>query len=309
MPVLTPTSPSNDTSPRLHPGTQLLRISGYLLGLVGIYAEREQLFPDTWLWLTLPKEAWHPSVVVFNSATLWEPFALALLYVFLLTFLIRFLRSLWIGTLRDMRPWLLVRAVLLGLSFLLLLLTSKAVQAGHRILDTRTTDVLTNLRPSLSQTAVEMLILQANLAMLRPQERNSVEGPDYVGNQLYRDVLEALDRTGQGESIANHSNYTRMYLHGRLFRCEQKDGKTQENTDHNRALLCVRSYLRGSDQLAGYRLLIKFDTSTLLQSARYVGSSHHEGCQLFLEIPPTSSKTYPAVCSLEEERRHLAPYY
>jgi hypothetical protein len=285
---------------------ELLRISGYVLGLVGTYAETERLLPDTWLWLTLPKGGWHPSVVIFDPATLWLPFLVLLLQVLLITFLIRFLHSLGAGTLREMRPWLLVRAVLLGLSFLLFLLSStEAVNAGQQIIDTRVKDVLANLRSGLSQTDVEMLIVQANLAMLRPPDRAAVEGADSIGNQLYGNVQDARARIGRGEHIFDAPPSHIMDPRGRLFHCSQV-GKTQANTDHDRRLLCSRKYMSGSDPHGWYFLLIKFDASTLLQSARYVRLHHQEPrCRLISEIPSAPSKTYPEVCSREEELKNL----
>jgi hypothetical protein len=298
-----PTSPHNTANSRPRPGKELVRISVYVLGLVGAYVETERLLPDTWLWLTLPKGEWHPSLVLFNPATLWFPITALLPHVLLLAFLVRFFRCLQTGTLREMRPWLLVRAALLGLSLLFVLSTSEAVQTGQQILDTRATDVLRNLRPDLSQAEVETLILQANLAMLRPPERGSLEGPDHEGGNLYIKTQEALARIGRGERIFEASPMrSTIDIHKRILDCSQEDGTARENADHNRVLLCYRNYMRGSDPQGGASLLVKFDASTRLQSARYRQTRRHAdpSCQVIFEIPPAPNKTYPAICSPED---------
>lgn len=298
----TPRSPFNTTGSRPRPKKELWRISWYILGLIGSYLVTEPLIPDTWLWLTLPKEEWHPSTVFFNSGTAYLEFAVLLLQILLLTFLVRFLRCLWAGMLREMRPWLLARAALLVLSFLLILSTSEANQAGQRTFDARSAAVLTNLRPGLSQTEVETLILKADLAMLRPPERDSVEGPDYEGHNLHKTIQDALARISQGERIFEASpRRTRIDGFQRVFDCHQKDGKARQNADHNRLLECYRQYMHVSEHTGAAGLSIQFDTAALLQSARYrQWKRHAASCQIIFEVPPAPDTIYPAVCPPEE---------
>jgi hypothetical protein len=297
MTVPIPTTSSNTTGLRPRPGRELWRISWYLLGLIGSYLATELLIPDTWLWLTLSEEQWHPSTVFFNTGTAGLELAVPLLQILLVTFLVRFLRCLSAGTLQEMRPWLLIRAALLGLSFLLLLSTWDANQAGQRIFDARSAAVLTNLRPGLSQTDVEMLILDADLAMLRPPERDSVEGPDFEGHNLSRNIQDALARINKGERIFEASpGRTRIDAYQRVFDCHQKDKKVQENADHGRVLECYRKYMHVSDQTGGAGLSITFDASNLLQAASYRQWRRSVSCQIIFEVPPAPGKTYPAIC-------------
>lgn len=286
---LTPKSQTEVGFGRAHFINELLRLSGYLIGLMITVWEVSSRWDNVVTWLTTSMEKWSPSL---ESCCLGVSLEIPMFVLWGLSFALlgRTITSCNSQGMSPAMPWLLARTAFLALSLLAILAISLTSLAARNVFDQREIDALTTLHVGLPRQAVEATIEEANRAILTAKHPDGRSVINEANEQIVHALRDTRHETRNGERVLVPPGTLQWPFRNALFSCSGKEG--------DRKVVCWRHYTRGSDPDYGFSLRLTFNENNTLASARLQTSKHQPRgkCRLVFEIPPSEQRDPSAPC-------------
>ncbi|HEY6821948.1 MAG TPA: hypothetical protein VI321_07995 [Burkholderiales bacterium] len=195
--------------------------------------------------------------------------------------------------LRVAAPWLALRMVIVGVTFVYALSAIQASEVASRIVEARTAEVLAGLQQGMAKGAAETVILKANASLVPPSASGAASDRE---NVEYRKVREALALAESGQPVS----FEQLHFHRALFNAnlDSLDRIAAPRAAGSQSLF-VRSCCQMMFRWTRYDLFLDYDADNRLKAARYLKSSHEDGedqsCVVLFELPP-GGKAYPYPC-------------
>lgn len=211
----------------------------------------------------LPEDEWYPRPVPYGVLLfIFNPLILFVIFVSLK----RLKQYFKIPTLGRYRSVVIVEVILVGLFTFSLFQTFHMLSKVRGVMDARSEKVLSKLQVGMSRKDVEILMLEANAALIGPsRERKSAEmndDPDSL-HAIVQQALEAARTSGAADFTMLKQRDVRWVF---VPREEKKSIQS-----------FGRVHILGPFHDVSYEILVTYDDADRVQAARYVSSAYYDG--------------------------------
>lgn len=212
---------------------------------------------------------------------------------------------------RKASAWLIVRAVLAGLTIAIIWFGLKVNRDVEQKADSLIEAALGRIKPGMERAVIHELIMEVNASLL--PKPHTLLFTTLREEDAYNEVRNELKTAQTGGQVDLHkphgiffhtnkrSSFEKNPEHQEVYETLDagiRPGTSKKDPEHRE--IFVRNCCAFVFQWTRYDLFIEYDPDDHLKSVRYLKSRHGDGrdsgCHVRLEIPASKDKQYPYPC-------------